>query len=108
MVGQQFTSVMSSMGSMMNGVVNYDFWAPEPTMLAFPGIKEFLKEYQARAEKPGVDPLGYYLPPFSSALVQVLGQAAQATKSLDPQTLADYLPATDSNTVVGNVMVGKI
>src|SRR3989454_3454391 len=64
---------------MLNGVVNYDFWAPEPTMLAFPGIKEFLKEYQARAEKAGVDPLGYYLPPNSYALVQVLGQAVEAT-----------------------------
>src|SRR5256712_6290310 len=35
MVGLQFTSVMTSMGPMLNGVVNYDFWAPEPTMLAF-------------------------------------------------------------------------
>src|SRR2546427_12824274 len=65
MVGLQFTTVMTSLGPMLNGLVNYDFWAPESTMLAFPGIKEFLKEYQARAEKAGVDPLGYYLPPYS-------------------------------------------
>src|SRR3989475_730220 len=107
MVGLQFTSVMTSMGPMLNGVVNYDFWAPEPTMLAFPGIKEFLKEYQARAEKAGVDPLGYYLPPYSYALVQVLGQAVEATKSLDQQKLADYLRATEFNTVVGKVKFGK-
>jgi len=107
MVGLQFTSVMTSMGSMLNGVVNYDFWAPEPTMLAFPGIKEFLKEYQARAAKAGVDPLGYYLPPYSYALGEVLGQAVEATKSLDQQKLADYIRATEFNTIVGRVKFGK-
>src|SRR5437763_16896864 len=61
MVGLQFTSVMTSMGSMLNGVVNYDFWAPEPTMLAFPGMQELLTEYPARAVKAGDDPLGSYL-----------------------------------------------
>jgi branched-chain amino acid transport system substrate-binding protein len=107
MVGLQFTSVMTSMGPMLNGIVNYDFWAPEATMLAFPGIKEFLKEYQARAEKAGVDPLGYYLPPYSYSLVQILGQAVEATQSLDQQKLADHIRATEFNTLVGKVKFGK-
>jgi branched-chain amino acid transport system substrate-binding protein len=107
MVGLQFTSVMQSMGPSLNGIVNYDFWAPEPTMLAMPGIKEFLKEYQARAEKAGVDPLGYYLPPYSYALVQVLGQAIEATKSLDQQKLADYIRANEFSTLIGKVRFGK-
>jgi len=107
MVGLQFTSVMQSMGPSLNGIVNYDFWAPEPTMLAMPGIKEFLKEYQARAEKAGVDPLGYYLPPYSYALVQVLGQAIEATKSLDQQKLADHIRATEFSTLIGKVKFGK-
>jgi len=107
MVGLQFTSVMTSMGPALNGIVNYDFWAPEPTMLAFPGIKEFLKEYQARAEKAGVDPLGYYLPPYSYALVQVLGQAIEATKSLDQQKLADHMRTTEFSTLIGKVRFGK-
>ena len=107
MVGLQFTSVMTSMGPALNGIVNYDFWAPEATMLAMPGIKEFLKEYQSRADKAGVDPLGYYLPPYSYALIQVLGQAVEATKSLDQQKLADYIRATDFSTVVGKVKFGK-
>src|SRR2546430_8863825 len=42
MVGLQYTSVMTSMGPMLNGIVNYDFWAPERTMM-FPGIEEFFK-----------------------------------------------------------------
>ena len=107
MVGLMFTTVMTSMGSMLNGVVNYDFWAPEPPFLAIPGIKEFLKEYQARAEKAGVDPLGYYLPPYSYALVQVLGQAVEATKGLDQQKIADHIRATEFDTIVGKIKFGK-
>jgi branched-chain amino acid transport system substrate-binding protein len=107
MVGLQFTSVMQSMGPALNGIVNYDFWAPEPPMLAMPGVKEFLKEYQARAEKAGVDPLGYYLPPYSYALVQVLGQAVEATKGLDHQKIADHIRATEFSTIVGKVRFGK-
>src|SRR5213594_1042150 len=107
MVGLMFTTVMTSMVLMLNGVVNYDLWAPEPSMLAIPGIKEFLKEYQARAEKAGVDPLGYYLPPYSYALMQVLGQGVEATKSLDQQKIADHIRASEFNTIVGKVKFGK-
>src|SRR6266436_5305627 len=49
MVGLMFTTVMTSLGPLLNGVVNYDFWAPEQTMM-FPGIKEFFAEYQKRAK----------------------------------------------------------
>ena len=107
MVGLMFTTVMTSMGPMLNGIVNYDFWAPEPSMLAIPGIKEFLKEYQARAEKAGVDPLGYYLPPYSYALMQVLGQAVEGAKGLDQQKIADYIRGHEFSTVVGKVKFGK-
>jgi branched-chain amino acid transport system substrate-binding protein len=107
MVGLMFTTVMTSMGPLLNGVVNYDFWAPEPTLMAIPGVKEFLKEYQARAEKAGVDPLGYYLPPYSYALMQVLGQAAEATKGLDQQKIADYIRKTEFGTIVGKIKFGK-
>ena len=107
MVGLMFTTIMTSMGPMLNGVVNYDFWAPEPPMLAIPGIKEFLKEYQVRAEKEKVDPLGYYLPPYSYAVGQVLGQAVEAAKSLDQQKIADHIRATEFNTIVGKIKFGK-
>ena len=60
MVGLQYASLQTSLGPMLNGIVNYDFWVPEPT-LDFPGIQEFLAKYQARAEGQGVDPLGHYL-----------------------------------------------
>jgi branched-chain amino acid transport system substrate-binding protein len=107
MVGLMFTSIMTSMGPALNGIVNYDFWAPEPTFMAVPGIKEFFKEYQPRAEKEKVDTLGYYLPPYSYALMQVLGQAVEATKSLDQQKIADYIRKTEFNTIVGKIKFGK-
>jgi len=107
MVGLMFTSIMTSMGPQLNGIVNYDFWAPEPTFMAIPGIKEFFKEYQPRAEKEKVDTLGYYLPPYSYALMQVLGQAVEATKGLDQQKIADYIRKTEFNTIVGKIKFGK-
>src|SRR5213594_2825678 len=82
MVGLQFTTVMTSLGPMLNGIVNYDFWAPEATMM-FPGIKEFFAEYQKRAKEGGVDPLGYYLPPYAYSAVQILGLANQGIKGTD-------------------------
>ena len=52
MVGLQFASLQTSLGPMLNGIVNYDFWVPEPT-LDFPGIQDVLARYQARAEGQG-------------------------------------------------------
>ena len=46
----------------------------------FPGILDFLKEYQAKAPAAGVDPLGWYLPPFAYAYLQVLGDAVEGAK----------------------------
>ena len=105
MVGLQYTSVMTSLGPMLNGIVNYDFWAPEATMM-FPGIKEFFAEYQKRAKEAGVDTLGYYLPPYAYAAIQILGQAIEATKSLDQQKVADHIRANEFSTIVGKVRFG--
>lgn len=102
MVGLQYASLLTSLGPMLNGIVNYDFWVPEPT-LNFPGIEEFLKKYQAQAQKVGVDPLGHYLPPWAYAYVQVLGQAVEATRSLDQKTLGEYIRTHQFDTVVGKV-----
>ena len=63
MVGLQYTSVKQQFGAKLNGIINYDFWIPAPTM-QFPGILNFLKKYQAKAPGEGIDPLGWYLRPF--------------------------------------------
>jgi branched-chain amino acid transport system substrate-binding protein len=102
MAGLQFASLQTALGPMLEGVVNYDFWVPEPT-LKFPGIEDFLKTYQERAKAAGVDPLGHYLPPWAYADLQVLGQAVEATKSLDQQKIGEYIRAHEFDTVVGKV-----
>jgi branched-chain amino acid transport system substrate-binding protein len=106
MVGLQYTSVKQQFGPKLNGVVNYDFWIPAPTM-RFPGILGFLKKYQAQAVEAGVDPLGWYLPPFAYANLQVLGDAVAATNSLDQSTLADYIRSQPFKTIVGDISFGK-
>lgn len=106
MVGLQYASLMTKLGPMLNGIVNYDFWVPAPT-LNFPGVNEFLAKYQAKAADAGVDPLGYYLPPYAYAYLQVLGQAVEAVGSLDDQKIADYIRANEFDTVVGRVRFGK-
>ncbi len=105
MVGLQFASIQTALGPMLNGIINYDFWVPEPT-LNFPGIEEFLKKYQAQAPKQKLDPLGHYLPPWAYAYVQVLGQAIEATKSTDQKKIGAYIRKTTFDTVVGKVKFG--
>jgi len=106
MVGLQFAAIQKNLGPMLNGIVNYDFWVPEPT-LNFPGVKEFLAKYHEAAKGKGVDPLGHYLPPYAYAYLQVLGQAVEATKGLDQAKLAAYMHKTTFDTVVGKVKFGS-
>lgn len=105
MVGFQFAAFQTKLGAKLNGIVNYDFWVPEPT-LNFPGINEFLKKYQAQAEKEGVDPLGHYLPPWAYAMMQILGQAIEGSKSTDQKTVGEYIRANAFETIVGKVKFG--
>jgi branched-chain amino acid transport system substrate-binding protein len=106
MVGLQFAQIQRNLGPMLNGIVNYDFWVPERT-LNFPGIIQFLAKYQEAAKDKGVDPYGHYLPPFAYAYLQVLGQAVEATKSLDHGKLAEHMRNTTYETVVGKIKFGK-
>lgn len=106
MVGLQYASLMEALGPQLNGFVNYDFWVPEPT-LQFPGIEAFLEKYQAVAAGEGVDPLGYYLPPFAYAYMQVLGQAVAEVGSLDQNALADHIRSNAFDTVVGTIRFGR-
>jgi branched-chain amino acid transport system substrate-binding protein len=106
MVGPQFASLKSQLGPLLNGIVNYESYAPDVAS-KFPSIEPFLEKYQERAKKEGVDPLGYYLPPFAYAMMQVLEQAIKATGGLDQAKLADYIHRADFITYVGRVRFGK-
>ena len=102
MVGLQFGTVMESMGSLLNGVVNYNTWLPEPSM-NFPGTKEFFEKYDKRAVQAKVDPLGFYIAPYGYAMGQMIDQAVTATKSLDQKGIAKYLHANTMQTIVGPI-----
>ena len=106
MVGLQATAIKTQLGPLLNGFTNYDFWLPVPKM-AFPGVDDLMKKYQARAAAEGVDPLGYYMAPWGYAQLQVVQQAVEGTKSLDDAKLGDYMRANTFKTVVGDVKFGK-
>ena len=105
MVGLHYTTLLTKLGPKLNGIVDYGFWVPEPTM-KFPGIEAFLQKYQPEAVKAGVDPLGFYLPPWAYAMMQVLGQAVEGTKGLDQEKLAQYIHGHEFDTVVGKIKFG--
>jgi branched-chain amino acid transport system substrate-binding protein len=105
MVGLQFTPIMTSLGSLLNGVLNYNSYVPG---MKYPGIEDFLARYAKRAAEAKVDPLGFYLPPFNYAIGQMLEQAVNGTKSLDHKQLAAYLRKNEMKTVVGPIRYDKM
>ena len=107
MVGMQYASLIAQLSEKLNRVVNYHFFVPSPKM-NFPGIEEFLKKYQARAKDSGVDPLGFYQPPFAYAAMQVLEQAIKATGTLDDDKLADYIHKNTFKTIVGDIRFNEL
>jgi branched-chain amino acid transport system substrate-binding protein len=102
MVGLQFGPVMENLGSLLNGVVNFNTWLPEPTMY-YDGTKAFFETYSKRAAESKVDPLGYYLAPFGFASGQLIEQAIKATGSLDQKAIAKYLHDSEIKTIVGPI-----
>jgi branched-chain amino acid transport system substrate-binding protein len=105
LTGPQSTALKTSLGPMLNGIITFDWWLPAPA-LRFPGVMEFLKVYQERAGKEGVDPLGYYLGPWAYGRMQVLADAIEGTKSLDQDKIAEYIRTHTFKTVVGDFSFG--
>ena len=107
MVGMQYASLIGQLGDKLNRVVNYHFFVPSPKM-SFPGIEGFLKKYQAQAKDAGVDPLGFYQPPFAYAAMQVLEQAVKATGTLNDDKLAEYIHKSAFDTIVGGIRFNEL
>jgi branched-chain amino acid transport system substrate-binding protein len=105
MVGLQTTSIKTQLGPKLNGLVVYNFWVPTPATLN-PEISAFLDRYQAQAAKEGVDLLGYYLPPFAYAEMQVLGDAVNGAGTLDDGKLTAYLHSHTFHTILGDIVFG--
>ena len=104
MVGLQFTPIMTSLGSLLNGVLNYNSYVPG---MKYPGIEDFLARYAKRAADAKVDPLGFYLPPFNYAIGQMYEQAINAQEPR-PQAARDYLRSNEMKTVVGPIRYDKM
>jgi branched-chain amino acid transport system substrate-binding protein len=105
MVGTATAALRTQLGPLLNGIVVGENWEPAETM-AFPGIWDFLKEYQPKAQAEGVDPLGYFLPPYAYAQMQVIADAITATGGLDEDKLAEYIHAHPFKTIVGEINFG--
>jgi branched-chain amino acid transport system substrate-binding protein len=105
MIGPQNTAVKTTLGPLLNGFVNYEYWQPVPKMM-FPGVQQFLNTYQARAAGVGVDLLGHYMAPLAYAQMQVVAQAVGATGGFDDARLAAYARSTTFNTVMGTIRFG--
>jgi branched-chain amino acid transport system substrate-binding protein len=103
MVGLQFTPIMESLGSSLNGILNYNTYVPG---MKYPGIDDYFKRYAVKAAEAKVDPLGYYITPYNYAIGQMLEQAINATKSLDHKKIADYLHKNEMKTIVGPIKYG--
>jgi branched-chain amino acid transport system substrate-binding protein len=106
MVGLFATPIKMQLGPMMNGLVFMESFVPSPN-LNFPGLKQLLSTYQAKAPELKIDPLGYAYIPFGYGAGQVLAQAVEATKSLDHAKLAAYMHANAFQTVAGEIRFGN-
>ncbi len=106
LVGLQTTSIKMQLGPKLNGLVNYNFWVPTPATMN-PEIEAFLARYQVQAAKEGVDLLGYYLPPYAYAYLQVLGQAVKETGTLNDDKLAEYIHTHSFHTLFGELSFGE-
>src|SRR5882762_7102778 len=106
MVGLQATAIKTQLGPLLNGIVVYDFWLPWASF-ATDASREFLKKYQARSAAAGVDLLGYYLPPFGYALMEIVEQAVKGAGSTDDAKLADFMRKATFKTIVGDIKFNK-
>lgn len=102
MIGVAFAPIKAQLGPLLNGVVTYDVYVPEPTM-KFAGVDEFLNKYQQRAQSAGVDVLGYFLPPFAYAEMQILQNAVTSVGTIDQSKLAEHIHKTTFKTIVGDI-----
>lgn len=101
-VGPQFAAIKAQLGPLLNNALGYETYVPSDKM-NFPGIQDFIKRYQQQASGQGIDPLGYYVPPFIYAAMEIVGQAVEKTKSLDQKALAKTMHSNSFSTIVGDI-----
>jgi branched-chain amino acid transport system substrate-binding protein len=103
MIGLLVTPIKMQLGSIMDGLVIMESYVPS---FDFPGAADVLKRYRAAAATEKIDPLGFGYVPFGYAAGQVLAQAVEETKSLDPDKLGAYMHSHKFETIVGEIEYG--
>ena len=94
---------MANLGSLLNGVVNFNTWLPEPSMY-FDGTKAFFETYSKRAVEAKVDPLGYYLAPFGYASGQLIEAGRQGDRIARPEGASPNIcTSNEVQTIVGPI-----
>ncbi len=106
LIGLLATAMKVQLGPLLNGIVKQDLFVNSPSF-DFPGLRDMLRKYQAKAPGFGVDPLGYAYSPFGYAGGEVLAEAVAATNSLDQGKLAGYMHSHTFDTVIGKIAFGK-
>jgi branched-chain amino acid transport system substrate-binding protein len=100
MIGPHITAQKLQLGPILNNLVVWDVYAPEPT-LQFPGTQALIERYQPLAAKENTDALGHYVPPLAYAQMQVLEQALKRVGRIDQAALAADMHANSFDTVIG-------
>lgn len=101
MVGPQYASTLQALGPALNGIVNFNLFLPEKTMLT-PAVTKFLDRYTAIAVPEKLDALGYYIPPFYYAAGEMLAAAVKGAGSTDNAAMAKWMHANPVKTLVGD------
>lgn len=107
MIGPQNSQVKQALGALLNGIVNYEYWVPAPSM-AFDGVQDLMHSYRQRSAGTDLDPLGHYMAPLAYAQLQVVAHAVEQTQSLDDQILAEFTRTARFPTVMGDVSFGTL
>ena len=102
MIGPHITAQKVQFGPILNNLVVWDVYAPEPT-LQFPGTKELIERYQPIAQREGTDALGHYVPPLAYAQMQVVEQSVRRVGRLDQAAIAADMRSQEFDTVIGRI-----
>ncbi len=100
MVGPQLAAFQQQFGPILNNLVNWDVYSPEPTM-NFPGVSEFQAKYRELAHREQVDLLGNYIPPYAYGQMQVLEQTLTRVGRVDQAAMAADMRSQEFDTIVG-------
>jgi branched-chain amino acid transport system substrate-binding protein len=107
MIGPQISAQKAQLGPILNNMVNWDIYAPEPTM-QFPGVDALLRRYREVAARENTDALGLYVPPLAYAQMQILEQAVKRVGRIDQTALAADMHANAFDTVIGELRFDQL